>query len=89
MVLSKLDGTWKIQTGQYGIWDEFSTLPNQSTNNISPSWSRDNSQIVFISTLANTEINTLYLMNANGEEVKMIPNVPENPLHPRWMPLFK
>ncbi len=51
--------------------------------------SRDNSQIVYISNVENSTELTLYLMSANGEDVEIIPNVPENPHHPRWMPLSK
>ncbi len=50
-----------------------------------PSWSKDGSQVIFISqrTVSTGEI---FIMDADGENEQPIPNIPPNPFHPRWMP---
>jgi Tol biopolymer transport system component len=84
MALSNLDKTWNIQTGQYNIKPVFTTLPNQIGNNTSPTWSRDDSQIVFITDRSGSP--ELYIMDASGNGQAAIPGAPSNPQHPRWMP---
>lgn len=49
-----------------------------------PTWSPDRSQIAFVS---NRDGNfELYVMNADGDEVKRLTNTPENETAPRWSP---
>jgi hypothetical protein len=77
------DSIWVIQTGAFGASEIFTDLTTEN-NSISPAWSRDYSQIIFISDRNRSR--ELTLMSANGTNMVTIVGAPSNPQHPRWMP---
>jgi Tol biopolymer transport system component len=52
----------------------------------SPSWSPDGRQIAFMAPVG-AELETLYVMDADGTGVRQIPGLPENATSPSWQPI--
>jgi len=84
LAISSYDSNgWNIYTGTAAPDPPLTVLTNEG-NNYSPDWFRDNSRIVYISDMNGQR--TLSIVNSDGTGKKVVPNTPDNPQHPRWMP---
>jgi Tol biopolymer transport system component len=74
---------WNIYSGSASPNPQFLALTNEG-NNFSPDWYRDFSRIVYISELDGQT--AISIINSDGTGKRVVPNTPNNPQHPRWMP---
>ncbi len=82
-VSSNDSNSWNIYTGIAAPEPPLTVLTTEG-NNYSPDWFRDQSRIVYISDLNGQK--TIYVVNSDGTGNRVVPNTPNNPQHPRWMP---
>jgi TolB protein len=53
----------------------------------SPAWSPDGRQIAFIAPRPHTDHEALYVMNADGSELHLVPGLPVEAIAPSWQPV--
>jgi Tol biopolymer transport system component len=52
-----------------------------------PTWSSDGRQVAFMANVAGEDHQTIFVMNADGTDVRGVPGLPTDALWPAWQPL--